>query len=693
MSSLNDPKKREWAKRRNFAFRLNIFFFAVFIVFSVLIVRLAFLQFVEGSELKELKNTNSEVVNPIPPIRGNIYDVNGYAIAYSTSSQSLYYELPNNPDEDEVIDLAHRLAEVFEQYGDKEKSTKSAAEIVNDMDVGFDINKEEKTILNYSSSPRRLKTDLTKEEIAYILEHKEEFSGVYVREESVRKYSEDTIAVQLTGYLKKFNSASNLTGYLEGKYGNQNIIKEYLDQEYVGFDGLEFMYQETLRGKNGTMTYPVNALGRIIGDPVVQPPIKGNNLYLTIDKDVQLATEEGILKHIEDLRTDPYYTSWNKSGVNATTGYAVAMEVDTGKVIAMASMPDYDPNIWEGGLSQKDYEENKIYFTNGTISTSYSNYEDPVERGKHPSSIVPLGSTIKPLTILIGLNEGLITANTTYSDTGIFYFGNDNSFIRNARSKAFGTINAFSAIENSSNTFMSAMIGEPLSKQGQEGLDLWDSYMKQFGLGVSTESGLPKELTGIIEYTDTQQTGSILSSLIFSSWGQGARYTTLQLGQYATMLANKGRRLQPQFVDKITTYEGETIEEFEPNVLNEVEYSDSYWELVHSAMTQVNKAGFEDFPYVVAAKTGTSQQSVAGKTVENAVFVAFAPAEDPKLAVAIVVPEGGYGSFGAGPIARKIFDAYFGFENENDEEAEAAVAEVEGEENDNNADEDETTEN
>ncbi|MFS1514073.1 peptidoglycan D,D-transpeptidase FtsI family protein [Chengkuizengella sp. SCS-71B] len=675
MSSLNDPKKKERIKRTNFAFRLNIFFFAVFVIFSVLIVRLAFIQFVEGSEYKALKNKNSEVTNQIPPIRGNIYDVNGYAIAYSTSSQSLYYELPSSVVEDEVIDLANRLAEVFEQYGAEELSEKSAEDIVDDMDVGFDIHKEEKTIMNYSTSPRRLKTDLTKEEIAYILEHKEEFPGIEVREESVRKYSEDTIAVQLVGYLKKFNSASNLSGYLEEKYKNLNVVNEYLDQEYVGYDGLEFMYQEVLRGKNGTRTYPINALGRIIGDPVVVPPVKGNNLYLTIDKDVQLATEQAILDQIEYLKTDEG-ALYNKSGVNATTGYAVAMEVDTGKVVAMASIPDYDPNIWEGGLSQEDWEKNQIYFNNGTISTSYSNHEDSVERGKHPTSIVPLGSTIKPLTILIGLNEGFIAENTSYYDNGIFYFGNDNSRIRNARGKGNGAITAFEAIQYSSNTFMSAMIGEPLSRQGQEGLDLWDSYMKQFGLGVPTGSGLPKELAGLINYTNLETTGSILSSLVRASWGQEASYTTLQLAQYATMLANKGKRLQPQFVDKITTFDAETVQEFEPIILDEVEFPDSYWNLVHSAMTKVNKSGFNGFPYVVAAKTGTSESDIARQRVNNAVFIAFAPVEDPKLAVAVVVPEGGYGSFGAGPIARKMFDAYFGF----DDEAEEAAVEAEVEE-------------
>jgi penicillin-binding protein 2 len=147
--------------------------------------------------------------------------------------------------------------------------------------------------------------------------------------------------------------------------------------------------------------------------------------------------------------------------------------------------------------------------------------------------------------------------------------------------------------------------------------------------------------------------------MVFASWGQNEKYTTLQLAQYVTTLANRGKRVKPQFVDRIETYEGELVQKFdEPVVLNEAEFSKQHWDAVINGM-QSFVTGFDDFPYKLARKTGTSTQGVAGgRTVDNAVFIAFAPLDKPKLAVAVVVPEGGFGSWGAAPIARKLFDAY-----------------------------------
>ncbi len=149
-----------------------------------------------------------------------------------------------------------------------------------------------------------------------------------------------------------------------------------------------------------------------------------------------------------------------------------------------------------------------------------------------------------------------------------------------------------------------------------------------------------------------------MSALIYASWGQNERYTPLQLAQYAATLANKGKRMKPQFVDKVTTYDGVPVKTLEPVIMDQEQFPEQYWNAIFTGMQKVGKQGFEGFNYSVAAKTGTSTQTVGGKSVDNAVFIAFAPVEDPKLAVAIVIPEGGYGSWGAAPIARKMFDAY-----------------------------------
>lgn len=663
---MSDHEKHEEAKRRQISFRLNVFFFSIFVLFSILIVQLAILQFVEGTDLTPHSFTNKSQSIDIQPIRGNIYDRQGFSIAYSTSTQSLYYRIEADHKREEVIEMAKRLSQIMEQYGAPNKAKPSAEEVLKIMDVGFDIegnsvDSEGNTIriVRPYIDPRRIKTDLTQEEIAYILEHRDEFVGLEIIEESVRHYAEERIAVQLVGYLRPFNTARNQQQSYLDFYQNKALTGDYLDIEAVGFDGIEFMYQEQLRGLNGKKTYPTNNRGQIVGNPQVEYPTKGNNLYLTIDKDVQLKTEQAILDHLEFMKSMDENSTY-AMGAQATTGFAVAMEVETGKVVAMASMPDYDPNVWTGGISQSEYNEVQFSLKNGTISEAYPNYEDYAERAKHPTSLVPLGSTIKPLTVLLGLKEGLITKNSTYNDPGYFLYGKDNnSRIRNSGGGWMGNIRPVDALRRSSNVYMAAMIGNPLYlRDGVKAIDIWDDYMTSFGLGVLTGSGLPNEITGTKEYMN-YESSSAQAAMVLGSFGQQGRYTPLQLTQFVATIASKGKRLKPQFVEKITTANGEIIETMEPVVLDEIYFEDEHWDLVFEAMQGVGKQGFDGFAHTVASKTGTSQQQVAGGViVENAVFIAFAPVERPKLAVAVVIPEGGFGGWGAAPIARQIFDAY-----------------------------------
>ncbi|PYI54017.1 peptidoglycan D,D-transpeptidase FtsI family protein [Paenibacillus flagellatus] len=655
---MEDPAKQELIRRRHFSFRLNFFFFCTFLLFSILIVRLALLQFVEGKRYSEEESSNTIMSHAIPPIRGNIFTRDNYPIATSVSTQSLYYTVePGNKNKDTVIELARKLEQAFAKYGKPEAALK-AEEIIKLMDVGYDLNKNKTKDPSYFSVPRKIKGDLTQEEIAYFSWYRDELKGIDIQEESIRQYNNDKrVAVQLTGYLKQFSGARNTNGlkFYQEKAKSTDPTEKYLDNEYVGFDGIEYMYQEELRGKNGVKSYPVNAEGKIVGGVTLTRPEKGQNLYLTIDKDVQLTAQEAIMSHLEYIK-NPARDRYTYAP-NATTGYAVAMEVDTGNVVAMASMPDYDPSVWYGGLTDDEWNSILLYYRNGAISDVPANWPDPKERAKHPSSLVYLGSTIKPLTVLIGLQEKLISVNETYYDSGSTTFGKDKTKISNSDSRAWGPLNAISAIAHSSNTYMTDMIGLRLYGR-QNGLNTWDSYMKQFGLGVLTESGLLGESKGVVDYFHEAEKASSQSALARASWGQMGRYTPLQLVQYTAMLANRGKRLKPQFVGRFETYDGQLLKEPGPVVLNEVNFPKEYWDAVQRGMEQVNKSGFDGFPYTVATKTGTSTQSVAGKDVDNAVFIAYAPAQKPKLAVAVVVPEGGFGSYGAAPIARKIFDAY-----------------------------------
>jgi cell division protein FtsI/penicillin-binding protein 2 len=663
----DDSQSHQIHVRRQFTFRLNVFFFCVFILFSVLIVRLAYIQFVEGKSLSAMESALANRTVLIPPIRGNIYDRNGYPIAYSTSTQSLYYRMEPGRTLENHLAIARKLADLFAKHGDYgESSSPTVADVLLAMDVGYDISGQKKSMFNLMYDPRRVKSGLTQTEIAFLMSHPDQFPGVEVVEESVRHYDASTIATQLVGYLKPFSVSSNQNANYLQFYKTK--MKDYLLTEEVGFDGLEFLYQDVLRGKAGERKYPVNNRDQIIGPVTTMPPKKGNNIHLTVEKNVQLAAEQAIMDQLAYMKSEEAkQRKYPAMGSNSIAGYAVAIEVDTGNVVAMASMPDYDANVWSGGISSKVYNEIQPFYQNGTIKTVYPAVSDAKERAKYPSSLLPLGSTIKPLTVLVGLKEGLIEPGTFYYDTGILKYGRKNSAtIRNSHRSANGNINASDAIRLSSNTFMAAMIGLKLYEKygGESGgpVEIWDKYMKAFGLGVTTGSGLPIESAGVIDYLSPSR-GSVQNAMVMGSFGQQARYTTLQLAQYTTMLANRGKRMKPNFVEKITNFEGNLVETVQPVVLNQIIMPTVYWETVTEGMAASTKNNvlskwFGKLPFTVAAKTGTSQQDTAAGKIENAVFISFAPADKPKLAVAVVVPWGGYGAWGAAPVAAKIFKAY-----------------------------------
>lgn len=651
----DDKREQEDQMQRHFNIRLNIFFFSAFAIFTVIIVRLAILQFVEGPSLSKVEASMRVKEVPLSPIRGSILADGGEKLAYSIPVQSLYLTLQKNTYDqksevgkknyDEAVELAGRLKTVFEKYSDKDDTPLTEEDILKAMDLNYSI--------NGGFVPRRIKMDLNSAEVAYFLERKNEFPGLDIVEEGIRQYDPDTVAVQTIGYLRKYaNASTNLDfykGIKESKSDDPGL--QYKETEDVGYDGLEYQYQEQLRGKNGYKSVPIDPRNMALGVTDIIAPEKGYDLHTTLNKNVQMIAEKAIMDQINWVHTHAVSGSTQP---NAKTGYAVAMEVDTGNIVAMASMPDYDTNVWSsGGVSPEDWAKISTNYQNGTV-TPYSSGKS----GHNFDSTVLLGSTIKPLSVLIGLNEGFYTKNTYYSDNGIAYFGKNNSSrVRNSGSHAYGSLRPADAIRKSSNTFMVDMVGEKLyQKYGAKGIDKWDEYMKKFGLGISTGIDLPNEYLGKLEYKNDNETA--LSRLAYASFGQQGKYTVVQLAQFTATIANHGKRIQPHLMKKITDSEGNVIEEFKPTVLDEVKFNEDHWKTVISGMeTNVSQA-FAGFPYSFARKTGTSEQLANGRMRDNGVFIAFAPRENPKLAVAVVIPEGGFGAYSAAPVARKIFDAY-----------------------------------
>ncbi|WP_200868481.1 MULTISPECIES: peptidoglycan D,D-transpeptidase FtsI family protein [unclassified Paenibacillus] len=614
--------------------RLNLFFFAAFVIFSILIFRLAFVQFVEGPELTYMETSRNTKDIPLAPVRGPIYDATGeVALAYSEPVQSLYVLLyedyRNDERRQEAEELAHDLAAVFKQFNPGDKEQPDGEEIIKRLDLDY-----QKT---FGYVPRLVKSDLSTKEIAFFMEKKADYPGVMVLEENIRKYDPDGVAVQVVGYTREFkrapDSIAKYKAIREGASTQRDPGLVYHEEEKVGFDGLELQYQEELRGRSGYQSIDIDARNLPDGTMLQTPPEKGYSLVSTINKEIQMAAQEAIT---DELRRLP----------KAITGYAVAMEVDTGNVVAMASMPDYDPNDW-------DYDKIKYVFRNGTTESFPPNDAKP----SRAESVVLLGSVIKPLSVLIGLKEGLFTAGETYHDQGYAVLGKDGRQVKNSHSAYNGSITARRAIEKSSNAFMIDMVGKRLLRNygSEKGIDVWHKHMQEFGLGVSTGVDLPNEFLGRLEYNNDDE--SALTRLAFASFGQQAKYTTMQLAQYTTMLANKGKRMEPHLVKEIRDADGNVVKEIKPKVLNEVDFAEAHWNEVHKGMV-TKVSSFDGFPYDYARKTGTSEQGTGPNKKENGVFIAFAPRDNPKLAVAVVVPEGGFGSVSASPIARKIFDAY-----------------------------------
>ncbi|MDH6430951.1 MULTISPECIES: penicillin-binding transpeptidase domain-containing protein [unclassified Paenibacillus] len=654
------------SSKHSVGLRLNLFFFGTFFIFCIIIVRLAGLQFTEGALLTEEEIKRDTKFVPLAAMRGIIFAAGGEQIAYSTPVESLYLTLNKEytaKTTDKVTgetsltekaknksnDLAARLVAEFEKYGSADAPKLTQQDVLDLLDLDF------KKYLGYV--PRRIKAGLTSEEIAYFMEHKDEYPGITIVEESVRHYDKDTVAVQTVGFGKPFKSTEDIAMYKNIRSAmkdNSSPGLMYKTEEYVGFDGLEMQYQRELRGENGYQVISVTPQNMAEKVEQTVPPIKGNNIWMTINKNVQMKTEQAILDQIKWLHTNAVQ---GETHPDALTGYAVAMEVETGNIVAMASMPDYDSNVWtKDSLPTSVWNKIMNNHLNGTITSNSSG-----RSGHDFSSLVFLGSTIKPLSVLIGLNEGFFNTSSTYPDVGITYFGKDDkSSVRNSSGHVYGKLYPADAIKQSSNVFMVDMVGKQLYKKylGDKGVEVWDEYMKKFGLGVSTQSGLPGESPGQINYTDFKAAGSSQAALVYASFGQQGSYTTLQLAQYATTLANEGVRIKPQLVSKITDAQGKVVKEFKKEVLNSVTFDKSFWREIKQGMSSKVSA-FDDFPYDFARKTGTSEKTDR-KNInrDNGVFIAFAPRENPKLAVAVVIPEGGFGSNSAAPVARKIFDAY-----------------------------------
>ncbi len=598
---LNTPDS-DWYKQR-----LTGTIFILITVFSLLMARLFFLQVIEGQEFRRLSENNCIRLQHIDPFRGLIFDRNSEIMVDNRPSFDLGI----------VLKDAHPLKNTI---GKLIECTNLTQEEI-----------EEKIAKNKSISPYKtivLKQDIDRNLLAAIEVNKFDLPGIVIDVRIRRHYIRGKSAAHLIGYLGEISSRELESG----------LFPEYNIGELIGKFGVEKSYEKFLRGKRGGRQVEVNANGqivRILNTVDAQP---GYNTYLTIDRLLQ--------EKAENLLGD-------------SVGAVVAMDPNTGQILALANSPSFDPNEFVTGLSHQKWQE--------IISNPFRTMENKAIQAEYPPA-----STYKIVTAMAGLEEGVFDEKTSIFCPGFYRFG-DRDF-RCWKKGGHGTSNVFKAIAESCDVFF-YQVGAKL------GVDRIAWYAKACGLGRKSGIDLDHEAKGLIptaawkkERTGTSwHRGETLSVAI----GQGYNLTTpLQMLVLISAVANGGIIHKPQILERVVTSNGDVVFVNEKQVAGKLPVSKKnleiirkgLWEVVNSNRGTAKIAKLKN--EYMSGKTGTAQV-VGRKKIENlresektrqfrdhAWFVAYAPSENPKIAVAIIVEHGEHGSLTAAPIAQQLIETY-----------------------------------
>ena len=579
--------------------RSNVIYFAVISSFFLLIVRLFLMQIVQHQAYDEKSADNSIKGIEQVPLRGVFFDRNGEVIVNNTPAYTLRI-LPADYD----VNLNRIL------------------ETVIDAEPGFisKILRNNRIFSKYI--PVRIKRGIDFKVVAWLEENSEHLKGVSYIVEMQRGYPAGIMGSHLFGYTKEI-SPDQLK--IERDYYNPG--------DYVGHNGIEKAYEKILRGVKGYNYIVVDAkrkeIGKYKGGIEDVPSIKGHDLVLSIDADVQRAAEEGL---------------------KGKSGAVVAIEPKTGEILALVSAPEYDLNQFSY-VTTRDFLE--------------SLYSDPLRPlfNRATMSVKPPGSTFKLLAAVAALDLGVITPSTTIYCGGGFTFGR---FFK-CHGGAHGSLNVIHAIEKSCNTFFYNLIYKI-------GLDRWAEYAEKFGFNKITGIDIGEEVKGFIPNSNYYEKiygpkwpRSIMASL---GIGQGeVSVTPLQLAQYVALIANDGQSFVPHVVKG---YIDAHSNQFVPMKFDEIKTNidPKVFEVVKQGMyLVVQGAGtatrIRMKEVTIAGKTGTAQNPL-GK--DHAFFVGFAPFENPQIALAVVVENAGFGATWAAPIAQKMIQAYLLKDNKKQKE-------------------------
>lgn len=686
-SGLNNQQKKK--KKTHVPFRLNMLFFVIFLLFSVLILRLGIVQIVYGDNYsRELERTEDVTVNnPVP--RGKILDRTLKTVVDNNPVDAITYTRYQGTTTEEMLDTAEKLATFIEKKTDKIterdkkdfwilKNPDEAEALITDEDMEKVKNEEieesdlyklqleritEEQLESFSEeelqvlaiyrelasakalTPYIIKNeDVTPEEVAIVSENLESLPGVDVTTDWNRKYLFDKTLQSVIGKVSSSNEGLPLERL------DYYLSRDYNRDDRVGKSYFEYQYEDLLQGQKAKVKNVTDKSGKVIEAIQITKGKRGNDLVLTIDMELQLAVEAIIEEELKAKKASGSTSLLDRA-------FVVLMDPHTGEILTMAG-------------KQYDRDENgKVVFNDfalGNFTTSYN-----------------MGSAVKGATVLAGLQSGAITPSTGFMDTKMYIKGTPAK----GSYKNLGYMNIENALKRSSNVFMfrtAIEMGGGVYRPNESlsinpaAYDTMRYYFSQMGLGVRTGIDLPNEMIG---FKGTEQNPGKLMDL---SIGQYDTYTPLQLAQYVSTIANGGKRLQPHLLKEVREPSddpeeiGGIVQEVSPVVLNTLDMEQSWIKLVKSGFRKVMQeqggtaySKFAGASYSPAGKTGTAQAFYDGpqkgkfnKTVEtwNITLAAYAPSDNPEVAMSVVVPWAYQSSSGHSmnlDIGRKVLDKYF----------------------------------
>jgi penicillin-binding protein 2 len=590
-----------------FTRRIFVLLFVILASTTILIVRLAFLQIEDHDLYTTLSNQNQLSLIPLEPNRGLIYDRNGVLLAENIPIFSLDVTPDHVPD-----------------------MTKTIAGLKKFIDITpADLKRFRKELREHRPFQTvSLKVKLSEDEVAKFYVNQYRFPGVTINAGLSRHYPYGKQFVSVLGYVARINE-QEMKEIDEANYSGSNTI---------GKIGIEKFYEKELHGTVGYKQVEVDANGRYVRTLKLFPPIRGDNLYLTIDSRLQTA--------IENIMQDE-------------KGAIVAINPKTGEVLALVSCPSYDPNPFVIGIDPEAYR----MLRNSSEKPLYNR----AIRG-----IYPFASTIKPFLAIAALDSNTITTDYRIYCAGSFSMPGVRHIYRDWR-KGHGSVNLPKAITVSCDTFFYGLAVKL-------GINRMHNYLNKFGFGQKTGIDVLEELAGLNPSPEWKlkklHAKWFIGDTIVAGIGQGYMLTTpLQLAQGAATIANYGIRYQPRLLSKLEKPDN-TVEELKPiRTQPLILKNPKTWDIVINAMVNVTStphgtaaAAFNQVPYEVAGKTGTAQLTrIVGENIHGSdaslpknlrnhkLFIAFAPVDDPILALAVIVENNNI----APKVARQIFDYYF----------------------------------